>query len=128
MTASAVERGEDGAILLHFDGEEPVEVLLERAGRMPLPPYIASRRPADEADRDDYQTMFAREEGAVAAPTAALHFTPRLIEALERRHRPRDADPACRRGHVPAGQGRRHAPSTRCTPNGAGSTQRPPSG
>ena len=83
VTASAAERDEEGAILLHFHGEEPVEVLLERAGRMPLPPYIASRRPADEADRADYQTMFAREEGAVAAPTAALHFTPRLIEALE---------------------------------------------
>ena len=77
------ERDEEGAVLLHFHGEEPVELLLERAGRMPLPPYIASRRPADEADRDDYQTMFAREDGAVAAPTAALHFTPRLIEALE---------------------------------------------
>jgi S-adenosylmethionine:tRNA ribosyltransferase-isomerase len=50
---------------------------------MPLPPYIASRRPADQADAEDYQTMFAREEGAVAAPTAALHFTPRLIEALD---------------------------------------------
>jgi S-adenosylmethionine:tRNA ribosyltransferase-isomerase len=85
VSASAVERDEEGAILLHFHGEEPVEVLLERAGRMPLPPYIASRRPADEADRDDYQTMFAREEGAVAAPTAALHFTPELIEALEKR-------------------------------------------
>ena len=83
VTASAAERHEEGAVLLHFHGEEPVEVLLERAGRMPLPPYIASRRPADEADRDDYQTMFAREEGAVAAPTAALHFTPRLIDALE---------------------------------------------
>lgn len=84
VTASAAERDDEGAILLHFHGEEPVEVLLERAGRMPLPPYIASRRPADEADRDDYQTMFAREEGAVAAPTAALHFTPGLIEALEK--------------------------------------------
>ena len=85
VSASAVERGEDGAFLLHFHGEEPVEQLIERAGRMPLPPYIASRRPADEADRDDYQTMFAREKGAVAAPTAALHFTPRLLEALEER-------------------------------------------
>jgi len=83
--ASVVEKGEDGAALLHFHGEEPVEILLERAGRMPLPPYIASRRPADEADRSDYQTMFAREEGAVAAPTAALHFTPELIDALDRR-------------------------------------------
>jgi S-adenosylmethionine:tRNA ribosyltransferase-isomerase len=85
VNASAAEKGEDGAVLLHFHGHEPVEVLLERAGRMPLPPYIASRRPADEADRSDYQTMFAREEGAVAAPTAALHFTPDLIEALDAR-------------------------------------------
>jgi len=77
------DRDEEGAVLLHFEGEDPVEILLERAGRMPLPPYIASRRPADQQDRDDYQTMFAREEGAVAAPTAALHFTPRLIERLE---------------------------------------------
>jgi S-adenosylmethionine:tRNA ribosyltransferase-isomerase len=52
---------------------------------MPLPPYIASKRPPDEADRADYQTMFARAEGAVAAPTAALHFTPRLLEALDER-------------------------------------------
>ena len=85
VAASAVERGEDGAFLLQFHGDEAVERLIERAGRMPLPPYIASRRPADEADRDDYQTMFAREEGAVAAPTAALHFTPRLLEALDER-------------------------------------------
>ena len=82
--ASVVEKAEDGSALLHFHGEEPVEVMLERAGRMPLPPYIASKRPADAEDRSDYQTMFARVEGAVAAPTAALHFTPRLLEALER--------------------------------------------
>src|SRR6478672_3770527 len=72
--ASVVEKAADGSALLHFHGDEPVELLLERAGRMPLPPYIASKRPTDEQDRDDYQTMFAREEGAVAAPTAALHF------------------------------------------------------
>jgi S-adenosylmethionine:tRNA ribosyltransferase-isomerase len=84
VAASVADRDEEGAILLHFEGEEPVEILLDRAGRMPLPPYIASRRPADESDRDDYQTMFAREDGAVAAPTAALHFTPRLIDALEK--------------------------------------------
>ncbi len=83
VAASVAERNDEGAILLHFEGDEPVDVLLDRAGRMPLPPYIASRRPADESDRDDYQTMFARQDGAVAAPTAALHFTPRLIDALE---------------------------------------------
>ena len=80
--ASVVEKAEDGSALLHFHGEEAVELLLERAGRMPLPPYIASKREVDERDREDYQTMFAREEGAVAAPTAALHFTPRLLDAL----------------------------------------------
>ncbi|MEO6360032.1 MAG: tRNA preQ1(34) S-adenosylmethionine ribosyltransferase-isomerase QueA [Sphingomicrobium sp.] len=83
VTASAVERDDQGAFLLHFHGDEPVELLLERAGRMPLPPYIASKRAADDADRDDYQTMFAREEGAVAAPTAALHFTPELLAAMD---------------------------------------------
>ena len=85
VKASAVCRDDQGAILLHFHGEEPVELLLERAGQMPLPPYIAGKRATDEADADDYQTMFARESGAVAAPTAALHFTDRLIEALDAR-------------------------------------------
>lgn len=82
VAAVAAERGEDGSFLLTFDGDEPVESLLERAGRMPLPPYIAGKREADARDREDYQTMFAREEGAVAAPTAALHFTPALLAAL----------------------------------------------
>ncbi|MFC0203394.1 tRNA preQ1(34) S-adenosylmethionine ribosyltransferase-isomerase QueA [Novosphingobium soli] len=83
VTAVAEARHDDGSWTLAFAGDEPVEVLLERAGRMPLPPYIAGKRPADEADASDYQTMFAREKGAVAAPTAALHFTPDLVAALE---------------------------------------------
>ena len=85
VLASAIERDEAGAILLDFHGEEPVEILLERAGQMPLPPYIASKRATDAADAADYQTMFAREAGAVAAPTAALHFTARLVAALDAR-------------------------------------------
>jgi len=85
VAASIVTKADDGSALLSFHGAEPVELLLERAGRMPLPPYIASRRDIDEADRVDYQTMFAREEGAVAAPTAALHFTHELLEALDAR-------------------------------------------
>jgi S-adenosylmethionine:tRNA ribosyltransferase-isomerase len=83
VAASVVEKADDGSVLLRFEGDEPVELLLERAGRMPLPPYIAGKRAADDADRGDYQTMFAREEGAVAAPTAALHFTDRLVSALD---------------------------------------------
>lgn len=85
VSALVAGKAEDGSARLHFHGQEPVELLLERAGRMPLPPYIASKRPADEKDRADYQTMFARQEGAVAAPTAALHFTPRLLDALDAR-------------------------------------------
>jgi S-adenosylmethionine:tRNA ribosyltransferase-isomerase len=82
VSAIASGRGEDGSWLLAFDGEEPVETLLERAGRMPLPPYIAAKRPTDARDAEDYQTMFANEPGAVAAPTAALHFTPALMASL----------------------------------------------
>ena len=85
VRASCVRRDEAGALLLHFHGDEPVELLLERAGEMPLPPYIAGKRGIDEADRDDYQTIFAREKGAVAAPTAALHFTERLLALLDNR-------------------------------------------
>ncbi|MGK6356140.1 tRNA preQ1(34) S-adenosylmethionine ribosyltransferase-isomerase QueA [Sphingomonas sp. DT-207] len=83
VTAIASDRAEDGSFALEFAGDEPVELLLARCGRMPLPPYIASKRPTDARDADDYQTMFAAEPGAVAAPTAALHFTPGLIVALE---------------------------------------------
>tara|TARA_R110000772_G_scaffold57854_1_gene130953 strand:- start:1087 stop:2115 length:1029 start_codon:yes stop_codon:yes gene_type:complete len=82
VLARAEEKYADGSFLLHFLGDEPVEVLLGRAGTMPLPPYIASKRDIDARDAEDYQTMFAREKGAVAAPTAALHFTDGLIAAL----------------------------------------------
>jgi len=83
VTAIAEQRLDDGSWILLFEGDEPVEVLLERAGRMPLPPYIAGKRETDEADRSDYQTMFAEKDGAVAAPTASLHFTPELMARLE---------------------------------------------
>ncbi len=83
VTAIAEARHADGSLTLMFEGEEPVEVLLERAGRMPLPPYIAGKRGVDEQDLKDYQTMFAAEDGAVAAPTASLHFTPELVEAID---------------------------------------------
>ncbi|MGV2496232.1 tRNA preQ1(34) S-adenosylmethionine ribosyltransferase-isomerase QueA [Pelagerythrobacter aerophilus] len=85
VTAIAEARHDDGSFTLAFEGDEAVEVLLERAGRMPLPPYIAQRRETDERDRTDYQTMFAARDGAVAAPTAALHFTPDLLARLEQR-------------------------------------------
>ncbi len=85
VTAVAEERLPDGSFVLAFKGEESVEVLLERAGTMPLPPYIAGKRPTDAQDHEDYQTLFAKEDGAVAAPTAALHFTDRLMAGLAER-------------------------------------------
>ena len=76
--------GRDGEFyLLCFDGDEPLEKLLLRAGQMPLPPYI--QRPPDADDIERYQTVFARELGAVAAPTAGLHFDQALLDALRAR-------------------------------------------
>jgi S-adenosylmethionine:tRNA ribosyltransferase-isomerase len=83
---ATVEDKTAGEVTLSFAFHGPVldQAIVER-GDMPLPPYIASRRPPDERDREDYQTMFAREEGSVAAPTAGLHFTDALLERLTAR-------------------------------------------
>lgn len=71
-------------MLLGFDVSGPfLDEALHAVGHIPLPPYIASKRADDERDRRDYQTIYAREEGAVAAPTAGLHFTPELFAALD---------------------------------------------
>jgi S-adenosylmethionine:tRNA ribosyltransferase-isomerase len=83
-TVEAKEEGGEVTLAFAFHGPVLDEALAER-GDMPLPPYIAGRRPADEQDRSDYQTMFAREEGSVAAPTAGLHFTDAIVEALQAR-------------------------------------------
>jgi S-adenosylmethionine:tRNA ribosyltransferase-isomerase len=81
---SATVLGREGEFyLLRFEGDEPLEKLLLRAGRMPLPPYIQRAPGADDIER--YQTVFARELGAVAAPTAGLHFDDTLLEALRAR-------------------------------------------
>src|SRR5262249_13231616 len=86
LAATVEERGPEGEVTLAFDfSDASLNEAIEHLGAMPLPPYIASRRPADEKDRIDYQTIFAREEGAVAAPTAGLHFTKRLVEVIEAR-------------------------------------------
>ncbi|MCY4395645.1 MAG: tRNA preQ1(34) S-adenosylmethionine ribosyltransferase-isomerase QueA [Rhodospirillaceae bacterium] len=80
--ATVLEKREAGEILISFEaGAADVLNALDAAGEMPLPPYIA-RSAACRDDREDYQTVYARERGAVAAPTAGLHFTDRLLEAL----------------------------------------------
>src|SRR6266478_79445 len=83
LSAAVVDKTPEGAVTLRFDREgEAFRAALLRYGAMPLPPYIRRPRGGDPRDRRDYQTIFARAEGAVAAPTAGLHFTPALLEAL----------------------------------------------
>src|SRR3989440_3426951 len=79
LDATVEAKGEGGEITLAFAFHGPVlDQAVDERGAMPLPPYIAARRPPDERDRIDYQTMFAQTEGSVAAPTAGLHFTDAL--------------------------------------------------
>jgi S-adenosylmethionine:tRNA ribosyltransferase-isomerase len=84
LQATVEEKGEAGEITLLFDLSGPaLDEAIAAVGHIPLPPYIAAKRPEDERDRADYQTIYAREEGAVAAPTAGLHFTPDLLAKLD---------------------------------------------
>ncbi len=84
MTATVLERsGTEGVVRLEWTTPESLSKLLDRCGHVPLPPYI--KRADDTEDQHRYQTIFARDEGSVAAPTAGLHFTPRLVEALTAR-------------------------------------------
>ncbi|GGA81060.1 S-adenosylmethionine:tRNA ribosyltransferase-isomerase [Brucella endophytica] len=86
LDAIVAEKGEAGEALLVFDlSGAMLDEAIATVGHIPLPPYIASKRPEDQRDRTDYQTVYAREEGAVAAPTAGLHFTPQLLERLRER-------------------------------------------
>ena len=109
-TPRSRHKGEEGEVTLSFSFHGPtLDQAIADLGTPPLPPYIASKRAPDERDAADYQTMFAVNEGAVAAPTAGLHFTPALEAALRgARRRAAPADPACRGRDVPAGQGGRH--------------------
>jgi len=83
IAATVEQRGEEETWIVSFSPEEGFEAWLERSGSMPLPPYI--KRAAGERDRERYQTVFAREKGAVAAPTAGLHFTEALLTEIASR-------------------------------------------
>src|ERR1700694_694491 len=86
LDATVAEKGEGGEATLAFAFHGPVlDQAIEERGDMPLPPYIAARRAPDERDRVDYQTVFARDEGSVAAPTAGLHLTDDLLARLKAR-------------------------------------------
>jgi S-adenosylmethionine:tRNA ribosyltransferase-isomerase len=85
LEATVKAKGEDGEVTLAFDLAGPdLDAAIAERGAMPLPPYIAARRREDAQDRTDYQTVYAAEDGSVAAPTAGLHFTPELLEHLGR--------------------------------------------
>jgi S-adenosylmethionine:tRNA ribosyltransferase-isomerase len=86
LDATVIAKADGGEVTLAFDLTGPaLDEAIAGLGQMPLPPYIASRRPTDARDERDYQTMFANQPGAVAAPTAGLHFTPELMAAVEAR-------------------------------------------
>ena len=86
LDAEVEHKGEEGEVTLSFTFHGPaLDQAIADLGSPPLPPYIAGKRAADDRDLSDYQTMFASEEGAVAAPTAGLHFTPALEAALKER-------------------------------------------
>ncbi len=86
LDATVEAKGKGGEVTLGFAFHGPVlDQAIDERGDMPLPPYIASKRAPDPQDRADYQTAFARAEGSVAAPTAGLHFTPALLDALAAR-------------------------------------------
>ncbi|NVP58197.1 tRNA preQ1(34) S-adenosylmethionine ribosyltransferase-isomerase QueA [Mycoplana rhizolycopersici] len=86
LDATVEEKGEGGEVTLRFDLSGPaLDEAIATVGHIPLPPYIASKRADDAEDRRDYQTIYAREEGAVAAPTAGLHFTDALFAQLDAR-------------------------------------------
>jgi S-adenosylmethionine:tRNA ribosyltransferase-isomerase len=83
LNAQVISKGEDGEALLAFELAGPaLDEALRGVGHVPLPPYIGLKRAEDARDRLDYQTMYAAHDGAVAAPTAGLHFTPELFAAL----------------------------------------------
>ncbi|PZO00513.1 MAG: tRNA preQ1(34) S-adenosylmethionine ribosyltransferase-isomerase QueA [Hyphomicrobiales bacterium] len=84
LQAEVIAKEEGGEVELRFAvAGAYLDDAIARLGELPLPPYIAGKRPTDQADASDYQTMHARADGAVAAPTAGLHFTPELVAALE---------------------------------------------
>ncbi len=107
LDAEVEHKGDDGEVTLSFSFHGPaLDQAIADLGNPPLPPYIASKRATDERDAADYQTMFAANDGAVAAPTAGLHFTPMLEAALRARgDRDSQGNAACRGRDLPAGQG-----------------------
>ncbi len=85
LRAEVIEALDDGVRVLRFESEQPLNALIDEIGQTPLPPYIKREGEQSSSDRERYQTVFAKERGAIAAPTAGLHFTPRVLQEIEAR-------------------------------------------
>jgi S-adenosylmethionine:tRNA ribosyltransferase-isomerase len=83
LIAEVLDKTEDGKVRVRFEADGDFDRILDEIGRTPLPPYIKRENSSIDADRERYQTVFARERGAIAAPTAGLHFTPEILEAIK---------------------------------------------
>ena len=83
LTCEIKEKTADGKIVVHFAAIEPLETILQEIGRTPLPPYIRRHGADIDADRERYQTVYASKSGAIAAPTAGLHFTPQVLDRIK---------------------------------------------
>ncbi len=82
LKAEVLEKFDDGKVVVRFDTDGDLNDAIDRVGRTPLPPYIKRLREEPDLDRERYQTVFARTRGAIAAPTAGLHFTPEILEEI----------------------------------------------
>ena len=85
FSAEVLEKSEEGRVFVRFEADGDFDELLEKHGKTPLPPYIKRDDDEFDKDRERYQTVFAREKGAIAAPTAGLHFTPQVLEEIKNR-------------------------------------------
>lgn len=83
LSVEIVEKTEDGRVLVRFEADGELFEVLDEVGKTPLPPYIKRETEAIDTDRERYQTVFAKKSGAIAAPTAGLHFTPEILKAIK---------------------------------------------
>ena len=83
LSATILERSEDGKVFVKFETNGDFDEILDEIGKTPLPPYIKREKDSIDKDRERYQTVFAQKRGAIAAPTAGLHFTPEILEEIK---------------------------------------------
>jgi S-adenosylmethionine:tRNA ribosyltransferase-isomerase len=83
LKAEVLNKAPEGKVLVRFDADGDFDEVLDELGRTPLPPYIRREEGSIDTDRERYQTVFARNRGAIAAPTAGLHFTPEILQAIK---------------------------------------------